>query len=179
MALDRDRIVALAQAIRREGIWILSLLAVDPAAQGLGVGRALMDAALAYPQPGQGGLIISSNHPRAIALYGRAGFALQPSLKASGPIDLAAMPRNLPDVIDAAGDLDRLASISRAVRGASHTRELRLVAARGARILRLDDRGYAVALPGLGVWMLAAHDEDAATALLWHALAAVGRASAR
>ncbi len=174
VALGHGRIVALAQAIRREEIWVLSMLAVDPAAQSAGAGRALVNAALGYLQPRDGGLIMSSNDPRAIALYGRAGFALQPSFQASGTIDLTAMPRNLAEVTDAAGELDVLAPISRTVRGAAHTRELPLVVARGARILRLGDRGYAVAIPGQLVWMLAARDEDAATALLWHALAAVG-----
>jgi hypothetical protein len=42
---------------------------------------------------------------------------------------------------------------------------------RGSSIFRLDDRGFVVTTPGRGIWALAARDEEAATALLWHGLA--------
>ena len=77
----------------------------------------------------------------------------------------------MPGVLeDAVPDLEVLASISRAVRGAAQTPELEWVLRRGARLLRAGERGFAVVQPHQ-VWMLAAHDEDAATALLWSALA--------
>lgn len=71
-------------------------------------------------------------------------------------------------------DLDALASISRDVRGAPHTTELAYALNRGARLVRLDDRGFAVAEPGGGVWLLVARDETAASALLWSALELAG-----
>jgi GNAT superfamily N-acetyltransferase len=174
VAEEDGRLVGVAEAIRRDGVWILSLLAVDPAIQSGGVGRALLDAALDYGGPGDAGMIISSSDSRAIGLYGLAGFALQPALEARGSIDLAAMPSGLPDVSDGADALDELGEISRAVRGATHALELPHALYRGARILRLGDRGFAVAHRGHGVWLLAARDERAAVALLWHALAEVG-----
>jgi GNAT superfamily N-acetyltransferase len=174
VGLERGRVAAIAQAIRREGVWVLSLLAVDPGAQSAGLGRALLEAAAGYREPGDRGVIASSSDPRALALYGHAGFALHPAVQVSGSIDLTAMPADLPAVSDAQAEDQVLADISRAVRGAAHSAELPLIVARGARIMRLEDRGYAVATPGSGVWMVAARDEPAATALLWHALAAVG-----
>jgi hypothetical protein len=41
-------------------------------------------------------------------------------------------------------------------------------------LLRFEDRGFAVTLPGHGVWLLAALDDEAAEALLWRALETVG-----
>lgn len=174
VAEENGRLVGAAEAIRRDGVWILSLLAVDPGAQSGGVGRGLLGAALDYAAADDAGLIISSSDPRAIGLYGLAGFALQPAFEAHGSIDLTAMPSGLPDVSDGADALAELGEISRAVRGATHALELPHALYRGARILRLDDRGFAVAHRGHGVWLLAARDEPAAVALLWHALAEVG-----
>jgi hypothetical protein len=71
-------------------------------------------------------------------------------------------------------ELEELAAVSRDVRGAPHTAELEYALARGGRLIRHDDRGFAVAQPGQAVWMLAARDPDAARALLWRALETVG-----
>src|SRR5579871_4076078 len=68
------RVLGAAQAIRRDGVWILSMLAVDPGTQSRGLGGALLAATLAYRRPADAGLIVSSNDPRAISLYGLAGF---------------------------------------------------------------------------------------------------------
>jgi hypothetical protein len=48
---------------------------------------------------------------------------------------------------------------------------LRYVLGRGARLLRLGDRGFAVVYEDGSLWLLVANDDEAATALLWHALA--------
>jgi hypothetical protein len=44
----------------------------------------------------------------------------------------------------------------------------------GARLLRLGDRGFALAQPGMGLWVLVARDEQAAATLLWSALELAG-----
>src|SRR5664279_153153 len=52
---ERDgRVIGVAQAMQREAVWVLSFLAVDPAAHGAGAGRALISAALGYGDPRQG-----------------------------------------------------------------------------------------------------------------------------
>ena len=66
-------IVGVAQAIERERLWCLSLLAVAPRAQSSGAGRALMERALAYASESTDiGLIPSSSDPRALRLYARS-----------------------------------------------------------------------------------------------------------
>ncbi len=167
------RVTGAAQALRRESLWCLSLLAVDPSAQSAGAGRALLAAALGCAAPGDAGMIVASNDHRALRLYGLAGFAPHPTMEADGEVDRSALPRPDPRVRDAGEeDLERLEQVSRELRGAAHTQELRFALAEGTRLLALGDSGY-VAGGDDGVWLLAARDEDDAATLLWHALAAM------
>jgi GNAT superfamily N-acetyltransferase len=169
-------VVGVAQAIERERLWCLSLLAVHPRGQSAGVGRALMERALAYAtRTTDVGLFASSNDPRALRLYALSGFALLPTFEVAGMIDRAALPQPH-DEVHAAGpaDLEALAQMSREVRGAPHTLELEWALRAGMRILRVGDRGFAVVSPGRGVWLLVARDDPAAGQLLWAALAMAG-----
>ena len=173
---ERDgRVIGAAQAMRRERLWCLSLLAVQGAAQSAGAGRALLAAALDYDDGTDAGLIVSSNDPRALALYARSGFTLRPTLQATGPVDRRVLPPR-PSDVNTAGrdDLEALADISRSVRGAPHTTEIEYALGRGAAVVQIEGRGFAVAQPGHGVWLLVARDEPAASALLWAALEIAG-----
>jgi predicted N-acetyltransferase YhbS len=173
---ERDgRVLGTAQAIRRERLWVLSVLAVAPGSQSAGAGRALLERALGYGAEADAGLIVSSSDPRALRLYGLAGFSLRPAFHATGRLDRARLPRADPAVREAGVDeVEALVPISRAVRGAPHTTELVFALGRGGRLLRHGDRGFAVTQPGLAVWLLAARDPEAAQALLWAALELVG-----
>lgn len=169
----RDGLVTgAAQAVIRDRVWILSLMAVSPTLGAGGEGRALMDSALDYGRDCDGGLIIASNDPRALRLYASSGFALQAAFKANGTVDPSVLPDPDPAITPVApADLGSLEQISRAARGAAHTPDLEVALFRGSSVSRLEDRGFVVSMPGRGVWALAARDEQAATALLWHALA--------
>jgi len=173
---ERDgRPVGLAQAIRRERVWILSMLAVDPELQSAGAGRSLLKCALGYGAGCDAGLICSSNDPRALRLYRLAGFSLRPAFAAKGRLDRRTLPPADPAVREAdERDLDAIEAISREVRGGPHTSELAWGLGRGMRVLRLGDRGFAAVRPGVNVWMLAARDTEAAQTLLWPALELVG-----
>jgi ribosomal protein S18 acetylase RimI-like enzyme len=166
-------LVGAAQVVVRERLWCLSLLAVEPSAQSLGAGRALLERALSSAvQSTDIGLIPSSSDPRALRLYALAGFALLPTFEAAGTLDRTSLPTPGGEVhAGGLADLEALAPISREVRGAAHTSELEFALRFGGRLLRLGDRGFAVALPGHGVWLLAARDDEAAKELLWAALA--------
>lgn len=174
VSLDGERVTGVAQAIRRGGrVWILSLLTVDPRTQSAGAGRALVSAAREYAQPGDHGLIVSSEDPRAMRLYALAGFALHPAVRAVGRVDRRALPapdRRIRAFDD--GDLERIAAIAAEVRGADYTLELpQLLEDRGTRITVLADRGYLIGDERHPVWALGARDEESAEALLVHALA--------
>lgn len=173
-------IVGVAEAMVRDGLWVLSLLTVDPAGQGSGAGRRLMQAALAYGPERGPGLIVSSDDWRALRLYHRSGFTLRPTFQAHGPLGRERVPGRAAGIREERDpDFEALAEISREVRGASYTEELRFALRRGARLLTLGRRGFAVSRPAQGVWLLVARDEEAAEALLWAALEAVGEADGR
>jgi hypothetical protein len=165
-------VTGAAQAVIRDGLWILSLMAVSPTLGVGGEGRALMDATLGYGSGTEGGLIIASDDPRALRLYASSGFALEPTFKATGTIDPKLIPPLHPGITSVdAEHLSTLGPISRAVRGAAHTPDLEVARFAGSTFHQLDDRGFVVIYPGRGIWMLAARDERAGAALFWHALA--------
>ena len=172
---ERDgRVVGAAQVLIRERLWVLSLLVVEPGGQNAGAGRELVAAALRHgARETDAGLIVSSNDPRALRLYARFGFRLSPAFEAQGTIDRHALPREAA-AVRTGGDLEALAAVSREIRGAPHTTEIEYAVGRGAVLMHLGDRGFAVAMTGHAVWLLAARDEEAARALLWAALEHAG-----
>jgi predicted N-acetyltransferase YhbS len=166
-------ISGLGQAVIREQLWLLSLLTVSPSRGRGGEGRALLNATLEYGHnTTDQAIIIASNDPKALRIYASSGFRLEPTFEVEGPLpDPALIPPIHPDItIVPESELETLAPISRAVRGAEHTIDLRFLASRGATVFRLGDRGFTVAAAGRGVQIVAALDEEAATALLWCAL---------
>ena len=158
-------VAGLAQAHRREGLWILSHLFVAPEAQGHGAGRELLDRTLDYGSPDDPGLIISSRDPRAIRRYAATGFALHPTVVAWGKVqrDRLSPP---PDVRPGdAADLQLAAAVDRHLRGAARIAELELCLAEGDRMLVVPERGYAL-VRGTRVVSVAALDEDVGRQLL-------------
>jgi hypothetical protein len=130
-----------------------------------------MERAAAYGAATDCGLIVSSNDPRALRLYADCGFALHPTFEASGVVDRRRVPALGGSVREDDGeDLEAFAEVTRSVRGAPYTDELRFALAQGGRVLRIADRAFALVSEGV-LWGLVARDEDAAGALLWYALA--------
>jgi GNAT superfamily N-acetyltransferase len=169
LAEAEDAPIGVALSFVREGLWGLSLLAVAPAWQGRGIGGRLLRAALEHGQDARGGLIVSSTDPRAMRRYARAGFALRPCLAASGPLNRSRIPSGLAVRDgDHGADAELLAACSRRTRGAAHGSDLPAIA--GGELLVVDGRGFAIARDGSPA-LIAALDEDAATALLWGCLA--------
>lgn len=177
---DGDRVTGLAVALRREGLWVLSMLAVDPSAQGQGVARALLDRALAYGDPDDPGIILASRDPKAMRRYALAGFSLRPAVSAWGRVrreGLAAAP----GVRDGdASDLELAAAVDRLQRGAGHGPDHQMLLDDGGRLLVCEDgrrRGYAIVRQSdHRLAVLAATDADIATKLLTTALAAAPEA---
>lgn len=172
-AVDADgEVRGMAISLVREGLWGLSLLIVAADRQARGIGRRLLDEALSYAHGTRGQIILSSTDPKAMRRYARAGFALLPMVSAGGIVDRSRIP-----ALDAVregtpADIPATAAFSRHVRGASHETDLPVLAAHG-RTLMMHERGFAVHDRG-SPKLLAALDDDAATALLWACLAASG-----
>jgi len=170
-AID-GRVIGVALGIIREGIWGLSLFAVLPEFQGLGIGSRLYAPALAYGADERGGIILSTMHPAALRRYARSpGFRLLPMLGLEGVVDRRRAPSSLrcrPGDLDA--DATTIDAASRHVRGASHLRDLPTHLGRpGATLHVIDGEGFACASDG-SVSLLAALTEAAAEDLLWGAL---------
>ena len=157
-----------ALALVRDGIWGLSLLVVRPGVQSRGLGRALLDRALAYGDGARGGIILASPDPRALRAYARAGFALQPDDVRERHRRAASRPtRRCGGSPPPTTRWPRGSTAS--VRGAPHGSDIDALAAGGSELLAYPGRGYAVRRGG-ELKLLAAADEEAAAALLRTAL---------
>lgn len=172
---DGDRITGLAVALRRERLWVLSMLAVDPSAQGQGVARSLLDRALAYGYADDPGIILASRDPKAMRRYALAGFALRPAVTAWGRVRRGGLA-SAPGVREGdASDLDLAAGVDRLQRGASHGPDHRMLVDDDGRLLVFEDgrrRGYAIVRRSdHRLAVLAATDAEVATALLITVLA--------
>src|SRR5207249_5808138 len=103
--------------------------------QGAGIGARLLEPALAYGESARGGIILSTEDPRAIRLYALAGFELHPQMEAHGRVRRAALSADGPVREGGPADLELAAAVGRAVRGASHGPDLEALLAAGARML--------------------------------------------
>jgi GNAT superfamily N-acetyltransferase len=172
VAVSDGSVVGMSTAIRRGSFWGLSMLFVDPEHQSRGIGRLLIDAALAYAGVAEVRMILSSADPRALRRYSHAGLDLHPTVEASGMVDRAAIPDELCARLGDASDLDLVASVDAGLRG-SRAEDVEYMLGVGARLHVIEDgaaRGYIAHRPGR-LLMLGASDEETASSLLWQFLA--------
>jgi GNAT superfamily N-acetyltransferase len=166
-------VAGVALALVREGIWGFSLFGVVRELQGRGVGRELFERCWAYGEGARGHIVLSSENPAAMRRYARSGLAIRPCVAAAGIADLSRAPDG--DGVQDAGEagIALADAIGRELRGAGHGRDLPVALAGGARLLVLEDRGFAVARGG-SLLMLGARDAAAAQGLLWAVFATAG-----
>ncbi|MGD3111124.1 GNAT family N-acetyltransferase [Streptomyces sp. YGL11-2] len=166
-------VVGFAISQNRERLWYLATYGVLPSHQGRGIGRRLMDAALAHSN-GRAGIFSSSVHPGATRRYRLAGFSLHPQMRMVGTVDRSTLP-----AVDGlregrADDVAWMDALDRRLRGAGHGPDhgyllggLRLMVSRDRNrpgYVYIDERGRAS--------LLAAAHPETAQRLLWEALAA-------
>ena len=161
------QVVGCALALVRDGMWFLSLLMVDPAHQGKGVGRELLDAALTTATDRS--WILSTDDPAALRRYRRAGFALDLTYTAKGtPRDVPAAPDVRLGGYD--GDAGLVDEVALQVRGARVSPDLPWLQEAGFVLQVVPGRGYVVHRPAGAVVQLAATDDEAAQQLLFAVL---------
>jgi GNAT superfamily N-acetyltransferase len=168
VAEEDGRVVGAALALDREGVWGLSLLVVLPDYQSGGIGKALLDASLAYADGGRrGAIILASTDVRALRAYARVGFEAHPCLDAAGTPAVAVPPAAV-----RAGDgrdLRLTERVDQAIRGAAHGADLEAMLRAGSRLFVIPERGYAVLGAG-AIRLVAALDDEAARDLVLAAL---------
>ena len=173
IAEDDSGPLGIATSLRRESWWGLSSYFVLPKAQGTGVGRALLDAALRHADGTDRAMICASHDPKAFRRYRLAGFTMHPTMLGWGTVDRSAIPA-LPRVRDGAGrDAEWCDQVDRQARGAGHGVD-HVVMREQYDLHVVDDsagRGYCYAWPSGGTYLLAANDTDTASDLLWASLA--------
>ena len=171
---EEDGVVrGVALALVRDGIWGLSLMAVDPGHQARAIGTRLLAAALGHGAGVRGGLIASSDDPKAMRLYARAGFDLRPCVTLAGIAERSAIPSGLRSV--PSEDVEAAAAFGREVRGGAYSgADLAFVlAARPGHVLQaIPGRGFVLHGPDGSPSLLCARDDEAAADLLWSAFAA-------
>ena len=178
LAEEEGRPIGVALALRREGLWGLSLFCVTPAAQGKGVGRLLLDHALAYGRGCLRGIVVASPDPRAARRYHAAGFRLHPAMSLTGKVDRVSLPDVLGNVPVHLGDATHrqlLDSVDRRTRGSAHGPDHELMLRTCEELLVMDTltgSGYCYR-NGRRVVMLAATSKRLAGRLLAEALARV------
>lgn len=174
VAEDGSGLLGVAIAKRRETTWLLPTYAVLPGLQGRGIGRSLLDAALAYGAGTLHGIIASSEDPLAVRRYRLAGFSLHPAMLLWGSVPRAALPIVERVREGSLGDAALMDSVDRQTRGAGHGVDHEVLAATYRLVVadRPTGSGYAYLRPGGSTYLLAATNRRTATDLLWEALAA-------
>ena len=171
LVADRDgEVLGSAFVDERASIAGIGPVAVDPAAQDGGIGRALMEAALEREdERGAVGvrLVQTAYHYRSLALYAKLGFVVREPLSIlQGPPPAISTPgRGVRPASQS--DLARCAELCARVHGHHRTRELQdAITAGTARIVERPDRisGYATGF-GYG-WHAVAETNDDLIALL-------------
>ena len=173
VAISEGQAVGIAESVRRESFWGLSMLFVHPAFQSRGVGRRLLEAAMGYAAGATQPMIQSSSDPRAMRRYFLAGLAMHPTAAMGGQPDRRAIPPSLPGRDGVKGDLELVAEVE-AQLGRSRTEDVAF--GLGDRRSRFDvvdsDPGRGWMLWNAdGLVMLGASNEQTAAALLWRFLA--------
>jgi GNAT superfamily N-acetyltransferase len=169
-----DQLAAVAVSVRRDDAWLLSTFAVRDGLRGQGLGRALLDAALAHGEGSPIGMISASSDVGAFRCYRSAGFTMHPQLRLAGRVDRRTLPAGLPAVREGTpADRELLDDLDRRRRGAAHGPDHEILAAH-LRLVVLTTpggAGYAYLNDAGEPRLVCAADEGTATTLLWHVVA--------
>jgi GNAT superfamily N-acetyltransferase len=177
LAEDGDRVVGAALSMRREGVWVLALFAVEPGLQGRGVGRLLLERAAAHGRGCLRGMLCASPSPAAARRYRQAGFTLHPTMRLTGRVDRSGLldPGDIPVHPGGTAQFHLLDSVDRRLRGAAHGPDHAFLLAHCDELLVVDSlagSGYCYRTGG-EVKLLAATSKRIAARLLREALARV------
>jgi hypothetical protein len=114
---DDGSVAGVALSARRDLLWCLAALAVNPSVAA--VGPNLLQAALVYSQGCLRGIGVLTDDPSIARWVRMAGFTLHPTMRLTGQVDRSAVP--IIDGVREATEVDQLLveSVDRRVRGAA------------------------------------------------------------
>ena len=158
VAVEDGSIVGLAASLVRGDTFVLSNLAVRPDHQSGGIGRQLLELALAAGATAPTGVIFSSSDPRAVHRYIRAGFAVHPAMGATGRPDGRAVESPLRAATASLADRAEIDRVDLAVHGRTRRVDLEFLLGTGSECYLDGEGAYAVVSSGRLTW-LAATDE--------------------
>jgi hypothetical protein len=145
---------------------VLGKLFVRPDAQGSGIGRRLLDHAVAYGRDLPAGIICSTADPRALRSYARLpAFELHPMLTAGGTSRHERIGSCDGVREGTEEDLEFAASVDRSIRRGAHGPDLAYLRDQASKFLIIDGGGYALAGES-GPRVVAALDQEPAARLL-------------
>ena len=170
VAEDEHGLTGCALAVKREGIWGLSLLVVRPGLQSAGIGSDLLRHAHDYAHDATGRIILSSPDARAIRAYARLGLDLHPCFVAKGKPRAVRVPEGFRE--GTADDIGFIEEVDRVARGGARRPSIETLLEMQQTLLVLPGRGYAFFGQG-SIRTLAALDEHSAAEVLRGALARV------
>ncbi|MGA8245936.1 MAG: GNAT family N-acetyltransferase [Nocardioides sp.] len=171
VAEDRSQILGVVVSFVREKMWLLASYAVVPDAQGLGLGRALLAAALEHGRGSLRAMLNASDDPRAVRRYHEAGFTVHPQMFFRGTPDRSRIP-----VVDKVregteSDFDLMDSVDRRTRGAAHGVDHQVLFRQYRLVVSESSTGQGYAYLDEGTALLAATNRRTASRLLWEAIA--------
>jgi GNAT superfamily N-acetyltransferase len=170
VAEDEQGLAGCALAVKREGIWGLSLLVVRPGMQSAGIGSELLRRAHDYAHDAKGRIILASPDPRAIRAYARLGLELHPCFYAEGVPREVRPPQGFR--VGTEDDIPFVETVDRFARGGGRRSSIETQLQMGQTLLVLPDRGYAVFGNG-SLRTLGALDDESAAEVLRGVLARV------
>jgi GNAT superfamily N-acetyltransferase len=172
VAEDGDGLVGMASSFVRDSTWILATFTVRPGAQGLGVGRRLLDRAVEHGAGTDQGMLCASSDPKALRSYHRIGLDLHPYMHFRGTVRRSAVPAVGPVRDGSADDVELLDAIDRSARGAGHGPDHAVLMKQLRLVVDPAGHGYAYLRPDTGdVTLLAATEDATAARLAWTAVA--------
>jgi GNAT superfamily N-acetyltransferase len=171
VAEDESGMLGIVVSFEREKLWLLASYAVVPGAQGLGLGKALLAAALEYGRGSLRGMLNASNDPRAVRRYHAAGFRMYPQMFLRGTPDRTRIPVVEKVREGTSGDVDLMDSVDRRTRGAAHGPDHEILMQQHRLVVSDSSAGQGYAYLDGGTALLAATDRRTATRLLWEAIA--------
>jgi GNAT superfamily N-acetyltransferase len=169
---ERDaELLGVVVSFVREKMWLLASYAVVPAAQGLGLGRALLAPALEHGKGSLRGMLNASNDPKAVRRYHDVGFRLHPQMFLRGRPDRSTIPVVEKVREGSATDVDLMDSVDRRTRGAAHGPDHEILLEQYRLVVSDTSTGQGYAYLDDGIALLAATDRRTAARLMWEAIA--------